>query len=272
MEMCCDEEATCCTEAWGCADCSSADPEAFNPEDCQPLDGGRFLFKAWECEEICHPEDDELCAELCCDEQALCCIDDDCADCSGADPDNFDPDDCVPEGEEFVFKKTKKTKYQECGEICHPEDPELCVEMCCDDDARCCIEGECADCSGADMDAFNPDDCIPEDGELYKKSNRHFGGFSETECAVSIQGCDDTGKNCVTICCDEASRCCVNGSDCADCSEADLDDLDNFDPDVCVPEDLPEGDEGEDDEGEDDAEADDEEGEDLGDEGEEEEE
>jgi len=51
---------------------------------------------------MCNPDDADEC--ISCDETGLCCAVEadgsvsatECADCSGADPDNFNPADCVP--------------------------------------------------------------------------------------------------------------------------------------------------------------------------------
>jgi len=124
------------------------------------------------CETVCNPDDETECLEICCDENARCCVEDDCADCSAADPENFNPDDCVPEDSEeeeerfaFKFKKSKRSLEEVCETICNPDDETECLEICCDENARCCVEDDCADCSAADPENFNPDDCVPEDTE-----------------------------------------------------------------------------------------------------------
>jgi len=45
--------------------------------------------------------------------------------------------------------------------ICNPDNEDECID--CDQDARCCFDDVCADCSGADFDDFDPDDCVPEE-------------------------------------------------------------------------------------------------------------
>jgi hypothetical protein len=50
--------------------------------------------------------------------------------------------------------------------VCNPDDPTLCIDMDCNEDGYCCYEGECADCSDADPENFNPDDCVED--ELYR--------------------------------------------------------------------------------------------------------
>jgi len=65
--------------------------------------------------EICNPDDKEECAEVECDEAKRCCIEGSCADCSDAtlDSDEFNPDVCIPEGEEG------EDVDEECLNECH---------------------------------------------------------------------------------------------------------------------------------------------------------
>jgi len=51
-------------------------------------------------------------------------------------------------------------------DACNPEDEDECLTLLCKDDALCCVADEngdatdeCADCSNADFDNFNPEDC-----------------------------------------------------------------------------------------------------------------
>jgi len=50
---------------------------------------------------------------------------------------------------------------------CNPDDPSECIDFECDENAHCCVEGAgCADCSEANPNNFNPEDCVED--ELYR--------------------------------------------------------------------------------------------------------
>jgi len=50
---------------------------------------------------------------------------------------------------------------------CDPDDPSNCLDFECNEDGECClVDVGCFDCSGADPDNFNPDDCDLD--ELYR--------------------------------------------------------------------------------------------------------
>jgi hypothetical protein len=113
-----------------------------------------------------------------CDDSAVCCLLDDneektedCADCSNADFDNFDPDQCDPIDERFWFKKDDVEPLV----ICNPDNPSECIS--CDDSAVCCLSDDngvtedCADCSEADFENFDPDQCDPIDERFWFKED-----------------------------------------------------------------------------------------------------
>jgi len=76
---------------------------------------------------MCNPDDPSEC--ISCDDSAVCCLLDgdevteDCADCSNADFDNFDPDQCDPIDERFWFKKDDVEPFVSCN----PDDPSECL-------------------------------------------------------------------------------------------------------------------------------------------------
>jgi hypothetical protein len=72
--------------------------------------------------------------------------------------------------------------------------------MDCDEDAHCCVEGECADCSEADPDNFNPDDCVPDsntDDFMFIKMKKNALVF-----------CDDSESRCIE-CNARTGHCCL---------------------------------------------------------------
>jgi len=68
--------------------------------------------------------------------------------------------------------------------MCNPDDPSECIS--CDDSAVCClldgdeVTEDCADCSNADFDNFDPDQCDPIERFWFRRS-----GGSDTVNALN---------------------------------------------------------------------------------------
>jgi len=63
----------------------------------------------------CNPDDPNECVDMDCTEEGYCCVEDvGCLDCSDADRENFDPEDCVED--DFMFLRLKEKALVFCDE------------------------------------------------------------------------------------------------------------------------------------------------------------